>query len=198
MNALILDSSTKNLYVCLVIDDNIIYEKYIEGRNDHAKNIVFRVDEALKTANIEVDKLNKIIVGNGPGSYTGVRMAVSVCKMIAVFKKIDLYTISTLRLMASGYKGIIKASIDARRGNAFSSVINTLNDEIILEDGLYSYDELNEIEADYSVDENEFKVDPIYCINNATKVLEPHLLVPNYLRDTEAERNLKWLELYHA
>lgn len=191
MNSLILDSSTKNLYVCLVIDDKIVYEKYVEGRNDHAKNIVFCVDEALKTANIETDDLNKIIVGNGPGSYTGVRMAVSVCKMMSVFKKIDLYEISTLKLMASGYKGIVKASIDARRGNAFSCVVNTITNDEILADGLYSYDSLNEYKIDYTVDENEFKVDPFYCINNSIKVLEPHLLVPNYLRDTEAERNLK-------
>lgn len=191
MNSLILDSSTKNLYVCLVMDDRIVYEKYVEGRNDHAKNIVFCVDEALKAGNIDTDDLNRIIVGNGPGSYTGVRMAVSVCKMMAVFKNVDLYEISTLKLMASGYKGVVLASIDARRGNAFSCVVNTITNNEILADGLYSYDSLSTYVKDYSVDENEFKVDPIYCINNSTKVLEPHLLVPNYLRDTEAERNLK-------
>ena len=34
------------------------------------------------------------------------------------------------------------------------------------------------------------KVDPLYCLKYKAKVDEPHLLVPNYLRDTEAERNL--------
>ena len=50
MYNLILDSSTKILYVCLVKDNEVIYEKYIEGRNDHAKNIVFTVDEALTSS----------------------------------------------------------------------------------------------------------------------------------------------------
>ena len=101
MYNLILDSSTKILYVALVDDNNVLFEKYIEGKNDHAKNIVKAVDDALKSANIEAKNLDKVIVGYGPGSYTGVRMAVTVAKMLAIFAGVKLYTISTLRLMAS-------------------------------------------------------------------------------------------------
>ena len=87
MYSLILDSATKILYVALIKDNETLYESYIEGKNDHAKNIVAKVDEALKKSNITVNELNEVIVGIGPGSYTGVRMAVTVAKMLAVFKK---------------------------------------------------------------------------------------------------------------
>ncbi len=40
------------------------------------------------------------------------------------------------------------------------------------------------------VTDESFTVDPIYVLNHKTKVEEPHLLIPNYLRETEAERNL--------
>ena len=190
MYSLIVDSSTKILYISLVKDNEIIFEKYVEGKNDHAKNIVSTINEALTINNINVDNLNKIIVGNGPGSYTGVRMAVTVAKMMATFKNVELYTVSTLKLMASGYSGVVVTSIDARRGNAFAAVFDLDNNQELLSEGMYSYDMLNQYEG-IKVNENEFKVNPIYCINNSEKVLEPHLLVPNYLRDTEAERNLK-------
>ncbi len=42
MYTLILDSATKTLYVALVKDNNVLKEIYLEGRNDHAKNIVRR------------------------------------------------------------------------------------------------------------------------------------------------------------
>ncbi len=190
MYSLILDSSTKVLYVSLVKDNEVVFEKYIEGKNDHAKNIVYTVDEALKSQNIKAFDVDKFIVGYGPGSYTGVRMAVTVAKMMAIFAKNKLYTVSSLLLMASGEKGVVKATIDARRGNAFAAVYDTLNDKIILEDGMYPYEKLDSYEG-IAVNEEKFKVDPIYLINKASKVEEPHLLVPNYLRDTEAERNLK-------
>ena len=191
MYSLILDSSTKKLYVCLVSDNKILFEKYIEGRNDHAKNIVATIDEALKSAEIDSDKLNEIIVGVGPGSYTGVRMAVAVAKMMAVFKKnIKLYTISTLKLMSSNKKGLVLASIDARRGNCFGMIIDNNNSKYVINEGLISYDELKNNKYDVEVTENDFVVDPFYVINNKQLVSEPHLLVPNYLRDTEAERNI--------
>ena len=191
MYSLILDSSTKKLYVCLVSDNKILFEKYIEGRNDHAKNIVATIDEALKSAEIDSDKLNEIIVGVGPGSYTGVRMAVAVAKMMAVFKKnIKLYTISTLKLMSSNKKGLVLTSIDARRGNCFGMIIDNDNLKYVINEGLISYDELKNNKYDVEVTENDFVVDPFYVINNKQLVSEPHLLVPNYLRDTEAERNI--------
>ena len=193
MYNLILDSSTKVLYVAVTNDTEVLYEKYIEGKNDHAKNIVFTVDEALKKASIDSFKLDRVIVGYGPGSYTGVRMAVTVAKMMAVFAKVKLYTVSSLILMASGVKGVVKASIDARRGNAFTGVFDILNDKVLLEEGMYPYSKLDEFEGK-KVTEDSYKVDPFYVIKKAQLVDEPHLLVPNYLRDTEAERNLKWLE----
>ena len=191
MYSLILDSSTKKLYVCLVSDNKILFEKYIEGRNDHAKNIVSTIDEALKSASIDTDKLNEVIVGVGPGSYTGVRMAVAVAKMMAVFKKnIKLYTISTLMLMSSNKKGLVLSSIDARRGNCFGMIIDNDNLKYVINEGLISYEELKNNKYDVEVTEENFAVDPIYVLNNKKLVLEPHLLVPNYLRDTEAERNI--------
>ena len=191
MYSLILDSATKILYVALVNDNKVLYEEYVEGKNDHAKNIVYKVDVALKAAGITADSLDEVIVGIGPGSYTGVRMAVTVGKMLAVFKKnIKLYSISTLKLMSSNKKGLVLASIDARRGNCFGMIIDNDNLKYVINEGLISYDELKNNKYDVEVTENDFVVDPFYVINNKQLVSEPHLLVPNYLRDTEAERNI--------
>ncbi|MBQ9124572.1 MAG: tRNA (adenosine(37)-N6)-threonylcarbamoyltransferase complex dimerization subunit type 1 TsaB [Acholeplasmatales bacterium] len=190
MYSLIVDSSTKILYVCLMNNNDIIFEKYLEGRNDHAINIVSSVDDALKAANITSSQLDEIICGVGPGSYTGVRMAVTVCKMLAVFMKKPLYKISTLKLMSSGSNGITLATIDARRGNAFAQIIDINSNKVILDEALYSYLELDSYNIDSKVKEDSFKVNPVYVLNNKELVNEPHLLVPNYLRDTEAERNL--------
>ena len=194
MYSLILDSATKVLYVALVNDDKIEYETYIEGSNDHAKNIVFRVSEALNAAGIEAKNLDEIICGIGPGSYTGVRMAVTVAKMLAVFMKKPLYKISTLKLISSANKGINMCTIDARRGNVFGCIINNDTCEYIVKEGLYPRSELEakalELGCELNPTEASYKVDPFYILANKEKVDEPHLITPNYLRETEAERNL--------
>ncbi len=190
MYSLILDSSTKILYVCLVKDEKVLYEKYVEGNKDHAKNIVYLIDEALTNNKIESKDLDEIICGYGPGSYTGVRMAVSVCKMLAVFMKKPLYTISSLKLMASGAKGKVLSYIDARRGNVFGTIIDTTSDTYIVNEAHTELTNLKNNSYDFEVNDSSYKVDPLYVIKHKNLVSEPHLLVPNYLRETEAERNL--------
>ena len=190
MYSLILDSATKILYIGLVKDNKLLEDIYITGSNDHAKNIVSKIDELLNKYNITTSNLNEVVCGYGPGSYTGVRMAVTVAKMISVFMNIPLYTISTLRLMASGYSGKVLSIIDARRGNSFGMIFDMDKNEYIINEALYSTEELKNNSYDNIVTESDYKVDPIYCINNKTRVENPDLLIPNYLRETEAERNL--------
>ena len=190
MYSLILDSATKTLYVALLKDNNLLDEIYLEGKNDHAKNIVKKVEYILNKNNIKAFDLDDIIVGIGPGSYTGVRMAVTVCKMLSVFGNKNLYSISTLKLMASGFKGNVLSKIDARRGNSFAGIINTNDDTYVLKEGMYENESLEKESYDFIATEDNYKVDALYVLNAKVKVDEPHLLVPNYLRETEAERNL--------
>ena len=190
MYSLILDSSTKILYIALIKDNSLLEDVYVTGQNDHAKNIVSKVDFLLKKYNIESKDLNNVICGYGPGSYTGVRMAVTVAKMLSVFMNIPLYKISTLKLMASGSNGKVLAIIDARRGNSFGMIYDMDKNEYIVNEGLYETLLLKGKQYDNIVTEESFKVDPIYCFNNKELVENPDLLIPNYLRETEAERNL--------
>lgn len=191
MKTLILDSATNLLYTVLLIDDQIVFESYVKGKNDHASAILVEVEKACKKGNIELKELDKVIVGYGPGSYTGVRMAVTVGKMITTMEpKIKLYTISTLFLMASGSSGKVLAEIDARRGNCFGCILDMSNGCYLIKEGLIEKEKLRESSFDACVNENEFLVNPFVVDQQAVLVEEPRTLVPNYLRETEAERNI--------
>lgn len=191
MKTLILDSATNKLYVSLVIDETVVYETYTSSEKGHAKTIMVEIENACKKGGIELINVDKVIVGIGPGSYTGVRMAVTVGKMMATMaESIKLYSISTLVLMASGYEGIVLSTIDARRGNCFGMIYDMNSDSYIQNEALYERALLENNEFKYKVDENEYKVNPLKVISLASMVDEPRTLVPNYLRDTEAERNL--------
>ena len=191
MKTLILDSATNKLYVSLVIDEQIVYETYTSSEKGHAKTIMVEIDNACKKANIELINIDQVVVGIGPGSYTGVRMAVTVGKMLATMANdIKLLSISTLVLMASGYTGNVLSTIDARRGNCFGMIYDMNSDSYVQEEALYERTILEANTYDYKVDENEYKVNPLKVISLANMVEEPRTLVPNYLRDTEAERNL--------
>ena len=92
--------------------------------------------------------------------------------------------------MGTGFTGKVLSTIDARRGNCFGMIYDMSSDSYVQNEALYERVVLEANSYDCKVDENEFKVDPLKVIKLSALVDEPRTLVPNYLRDTEAERNL--------
>ena len=192
MNSLIIDTSTKYLYIALVKDDVVLSEKIFEVSKNHAGNSVYQIDLLLKEFNLKTSDLDNVYCGYGPGSYTGVRISVTIAKMLASFLDVNLYKVSSLFLAGSGYDNKnVAVMFDARRGNSFCGCYG----ENYIEDKLRSNEEfLNEVNS-YDdlivVNESNFKVNPLKVIENATKVMDVEAFVPSYLRITEAEYNLR-------
>lgn len=192
MYKVVIDTATKNLYLAIVKDEKVVVEHLITGLKKHAEASVKVLQDSLKELSITIDDLDEVVVGVGPGSYTGVRIAVTVAKMIGSFKNIKVSTISTLYLISSGYDGLVVSSIDARRGNVFSSAY--LNDEEVLVELLRNEEELKQmyINQDITyVTEDSIKIDAVKVVKKAQICEYIDGLVPNYLRITEAEYNLK-------
>lgn len=192
MISLILDTSTKYLYIALVKNNEVLAEKVFEGSKNHAGNSVYQIDLLLKEYNLKTADLDNVYCGYGPGSYTGVRISVTVAKMLASFQDINLFAVSSLFLAGSGYGNKnVAVMFDARRGNSFCACYG----ENLIEDKLRSNEEflntVNTYEDVIIVNESNFKVNPLKVMTNATLVEDVEAFVPKYLRITEAEYNLK-------
>ena len=192
MISLVIDTSTKYLYIALVKDNEILSEKLFEGSKNHAGNSVYQIDLMLKECGLKTTDLNNVYCGYGPGSYTGVRISVTIAKMLASFGNINLYKVSSLFLAGSGYDNKnVAIMFDARRGNSFSACYGVT----IIEDKLRSNEEflemVNNLEDIIIVNESNYKVNPLKVINMGIKVDDVEAFVPNYLRITEAEYNLR-------
>jgi tRNA threonylcarbamoyladenosine biosynthesis protein TsaB len=183
MKVLVIDTATNLLVVGLKNDDKNIIRTRL-GKNDNAAYLVNEIEVLLNEENIKLENLDKIIVGIGPGSYTGNRVAVVVAKTLAYSKNIKLEKISSLLLLSSGYENIT-AAIDARRGFYFAN--NHTFGKSISGDNYISLDKLKENKDYIILNEDTIKVDLDIIINNSEEVKDVFLLEPNYLRKTEAE-----------
>ncbi|HHT98530.1 MAG TPA: tRNA (adenosine(37)-N6)-threonylcarbamoyltransferase complex dimerization subunit type 1 TsaB [Acholeplasma sp.] len=192
MKTIILDVSTNLMYIGLVDNNKFVDFETRVAKNDHAKYVIDRLDQLLKRNDCTINDIKKIVVGIGPGSYTGIRIAVMVAKMLGYTKNIEVETISSLLLLTSGYNGLTLAMIDARRGQVFSGAY--FNGETKLEEKLRLLSEL-ETKSIYKeatnvlINEDTYKINVDVVLKHTTKVEDIHLLVPNYLRRTEAEMN---------
>lgn len=187
MNTLWIDVATDMQIVMLSFENQKEIIKTRLGQKDHSAYMIPLIDEALKEANINLKKIDRIIVGVGPGSYTGIRVAVMTAKMLAYTNDIPLYEISSLYLLTSGYENLKTPMIDARNQNYFSGVYE--NEKIILEEALYPYEALEKYNNHIIINNQTIKINIKEAEKRIKFIEDPHTLVPNYLRKTEAERN---------
>ena len=143
MNQILFDSSTGVLVMAIAKDGKMIDFSIRMGKKDHAKHIVERMDQMLKRKHLDIEQIDEIIVGYGPGSYTGLRISVMVGKMLAYTKGIRLRSVSSLFFLSSGIEGRVCAMVDARNGNVFGGIFE--GDKVILEESLRGYEEMREL-----------------------------------------------------
>ena len=191
---LAIDTATKSIYLALVIDGVVVDSINQEGASNHSVTIMPLIDQLLKKQFLTLRMIEGILVGIGPGSYTGVRIGVAIAKMIGYLNPIEIYTFSSLALLATvSDSNDVLAYIDARRGNAFLATFSQKKSllNVLQEDCLVNFDEYKKALKSSFDEIYEGTPNIIKLINSdlLTKVEDVHALVPNYLQITEAERN---------
>ncbi len=203
MKTLVIDTCTNRIIVALA-DNSTIFSFCNEIIENQMSNVIMeKVEECFKKANMQPADVERILVAVGPGSYTGIRIGVTIAKTYAWALKREIIPISSLEVMASGYdcKKLLVPYIDARRNACFGAIYDSelnkvLNDQYISMDDLKKKLDGKEyifISDDKLVDSSEPKIDIIKLINkhSTDKGVNPHSLNPVYLKKTEAEENLK-------
>lgn len=194
---LVIDSATKYLYIGLFKDTDCLGTFYEAGHNDHSVKLMSEIEVLFNDNSLKVADLDEIIIGIGPGSYTGLRIGVVVAKMFGWNNNIPVKTVSSLALMASSYSGdkLILPEIDARRGNSFLGVYKNVGKglEIVAEEELTNLEDYkSSLSEPYEIVSNGTpNITKILQSDLLTDVKDIHSLNPNYLRLTEAQRNLK-------
>ncbi len=125
MNILAIDTSTNVLGVGIASNEKIIGEYITNIKRNHSTRVLPAIDFLLKDCGMDIKEINKIIVANGPGSYTGLRIGLTIGKTLAWTLNKPIVGVSSLKLMAASaryFDGYISPVMDARRGNIFTGL----------------------------------------------------------------------------
>lgn len=121
MYQLLLDSSNVFLSVGIAKDGVVIDRVHYEAWQRQSEMMVTEIDNILSKNNITKEELDAVVVGIGPGSYTGVRIGVTIAKTIAYALGIKIYAKSSLSLLKNPEKPTI-CVFNARGGRTYFGV----------------------------------------------------------------------------
>ncbi|HEY4389743.1 MAG TPA: tRNA (adenosine(37)-N6)-threonylcarbamoyltransferase complex dimerization subunit type 1 TsaB [Paenibacillus sp.] len=96
------DTSTSSLAVAVMANGKLLAEQNILAERNHSAYLVTAIEKALELASLTKQELDGIVVGVGPGSYTGIRIAVTTAKTLAWALNIPVFGISSLEATALG------------------------------------------------------------------------------------------------
>lgn len=206
MKIFYIDTSSSYLYTGIVSSDKLIGSYKTNFNKDLSKYTLNEVDKLFKSSNLKPEEIDKIIVVSGPGSFTGIRIGMTIAKIFAWSLNKEITTITSLDAMAiSTETNKLKVPIiDARRGYVYAGVYES--NEVILENQYIKLEDLkkylNELNKEYVFItnqenfkfENKIEYDPdilkiVEFYKNKASI-NPHLVEPTYLKLTEAEENL--------
>lgn len=104
MYKLFISTYSELITIGLFKDNTLIMQKEKESEKSHSIYLVPMIDEILKENNIECQDLSEILVVNGPGSFTGIRLGVTVAKTLAYTLNIPIKTISSIEAISASIK----------------------------------------------------------------------------------------------
>lgn len=224
MKLLAMDTSNQTLAVAVLDDEKVLAHFQLNRKMNHSLTLMPAIESVMQASGLKPTDLDRIIVAKGPGSYTGIRIAVTTAKTLAETLKIELTTVSSLAVIAANAqtdKWIVPI-MDARRNNVYAGVYRWENQRLvsILADQHISLMDLLEHIKEPAVfigETHKFKEQietalPTAVISESDEqnlpngivlgklgfLAEPikdiHGLVPEYLKRVEAEE--KWLETH--
>ena len=203
MTIFYIDTTSSYLYTGIVKDNSLLIEKKKDLGKDLSVYTTNVVSEMFDEVNIKPNNIDKIIVVNGPGSFTGIRIGVTLAKIFAWSLNIPITTITSLEAMAESIDTdkLIVPIINARHDCCYAAIYN--NGDIILEGKYMNIESLKMylmgLNKDYVFISNDsfpfetekYNPDILKIIKKYQnkKEINPHMVNPTYLKLTEAEEN---------
>ncbi|GLB61963.1 tRNA (adenosine(37)-N6)-threonylcarbamoyltransferase complex dimerization subunit type 1 TsaB [Cytobacillus sp. NCCP-133] len=144
MKVLSIDTSNYPLGVALLDEEKVIGEYITNVKKNHSIRVMPAIDMLMNDCDVKPADLDKIVVAKGPGSYTGVRIGVTIAKTLAWTLNKPLVGISSLEIFAASagryFNGVIAPLFDARRGQIYTglyqykegSLVSLLKDQLLL------------------------------------------------------------------
>ena len=213
MKSLFIDSSRKKLSVILYNNDTVGFSSDVESYSKHSNYLMNEIKRGLDLTNTQISDIDNFIVLNGPGSFTGIRIGVTVAKTLSWVLNKKLFVLSNLEALTPGINDdIIISVIYDKDDNSYVGIYDggtktegylSIDDDLLnikdknitlvsLDKNNYLlklYDLLNKENNKVSLNILEdYDYNKVINLALSKNNINPHLAKPIYLKKIDAEK----------
>lgn len=134
MSICAIDTSNRELSIAIVEQNEVLAARTIYDTMQHSVALMPALQELLVQANKDITEIDRFVVAQGPGSYTGIRIGVTVSKTLAYALNKQLIGLSSLAVLAANCtesNRLIIPIFDARRGNVFTGMFKWQEENLV-------------------------------------------------------------------
>ena len=146
MKTIVMDSANKYLVVALYENQKCLASLQEEGNRKQSEYAIVYLQKLLQENHLKMSDFDEMVITIGPGSYTGVRVALTIAKTLNATMNIKVKTVSSLKAMAGMKKAI--SILDARSHKLFLGIYN--EGKVIVDDCLINIDEFENYQKQYT------------------------------------------------
>lgn len=184
---LFISTFNEKVIIGILEKNKLILKREVISNRSHSLTLVPTIDEIIKEINITLKDLKEIIVVNGPGSFTGVRLGVTVAKTLAYTLKINIKTITSIEAISLSDNSSKKIVVVPDNKGKYLGIFE---DNILIEKIIYfnnlEYEDYLKNYPDYKIISNNLDLEQIIKYLKNSKNINAHSVNPVYIKKIEA------------
>ena len=189
MISMFIDTSLSDVSIALVKDGKLLSKINNSIPGEHSIYVTKYIDDILKECNLSPKDVDEIIVVNGPGSFTGIRIGVTIAKMFAYLQNIRIVSITSLLARVIGMNSkYLLSTIDAKHDNYYIGLYDENYTAVV--EKFSNIEEIEELKNKYSPEvvdtSKEYDIEKIIEYTKKLPSENVHSVNPIYLKLPEA------------
>ena len=212
MKTLFIDSSRKSLSIALANENKLLFVSNINSYSKHSNYLMNEIKNIISNNNLVINDIDNIVVLNGPGSFTGIRVGVTIAKTLAWALNKKLYQLNNLIALKIGnYNDVVISVIPDKPSHSYvgiyesskkveeylsidNDLLNIHNKNITIvcmEQNEFVIELKARLEKNNSVEFNlleDYNYLEIISLVLQEESINPHLAEPIYLKKIDAEK----------
>lgn len=185
MYTLFIDTHSDKIILILYKEEKIFCKKEVETKQSHSITTMPILVEILEENKIDIKDVKEVIVVNGPGSFTGERIGVTIAKTLAYTLQIPIKTMSSLLIKAISFSHQQIRIVEKEKNGVFLGTFDDNNK--LIEEYVYLHNH-EYLKEEKDVEEVTLDYEKILEFSKSLEAINPHAVKPLYVKKIEVQK----------